>query len=158
MIKTLVKRLPIMICPKWVNVKTQPIDINDVLEYIMRSLEIPSTQSLSIDIGGSIILSYRDMTQTVAWQMQLRRLIIPVPILTPWLSLHWVNLVTTASAPLARALIELVRSETICVNDLAEWMFDFQPIDFEEAVAKALAQEGAKTTQTQPERNKGKQL
>jgi uncharacterized protein YbjT (DUF2867 family) len=141
MIKALVKRLPIMICPKWVNVNTQPIAIDDVLEYIIRCLETHNAQSRSIDIGGPTILSYRDMMLAVANQMGLRRLIIPVPVLTPWLSSHWVNLVTSVSAPLARALIESVRSETVCENDMALQMFDFKPLDFKEAVSRALAEE-----------------
>jgi uncharacterized protein YbjT (DUF2867 family) len=140
MIKSLVTRLPIMICPKWVNVRTQPIAIDDVIEYITRSLEMPSALSQTIDIGGATILSYRDMMLAVARQMDRRRLIIPVPVLTPWLSSHWVNLVTTVSAPLARALIESVRSETVCENDSALELFDFTPIGFEEAVARAVAQ------------------
>jgi uncharacterized protein YbjT (DUF2867 family) len=142
MIKTLVKRLPVMICPKWVNVKTQPIAIEDVLEYIIGSLGVLSSQSRSIDIGGPTILSYREMMLAVAKKMHLRRLIIPVPVLTPWLSSHWVNLVTSVAAPLARALIESVRSETICENDTARQMFDFDPLGFEEAVSRALAQDG----------------
>jgi uncharacterized protein YbjT (DUF2867 family) len=140
MIKYLVARLPIMICPKWVNIKTQPIAIHDVLEYITRSLDIPDGLGHTIDIGGTDVLSYRDMMLTVARQMNYRRLIIPVPVLTPWLSSHWVNLVTTVSAPLARALIESVRSETVCENDTALRLFDIKPIGFEEAVARALSQ------------------
>ena len=140
MIKTLVKRLPIMICPKWVNVKTQPIAIDDVLEYIIRSLKMHFAQSQSIDIGGSTVLSYGDMMLAVAKQMHLRRIIIPVPVLTPWLSSHWVNLVTSVAAPLARALIESVRSETVCENDVAQQLFDVKPLGFEEAVSRALDQ------------------
>lgn len=141
MIKTLVKRLPVMISPKWVNVKTQPIAIDDVLRYIVSSLEMTIDQSRSIDIGGPTVLSYRDMMLEVAKQMQVRRIIIPVPVLTPWLSSHWVNLVTSVNGPLARALIESVRSETTCENDLARQIFDFEPLGFEEAVAKALARD-----------------
>ncbi|UCC44625.1 MAG: NAD(P)H-binding protein [Candidatus Zixiibacteriota bacterium] len=139
MIKALVARLPVMICPKWVSVRTQPIAIVDVLEYITRSLRMPIEHSRTIDIGGATILSYRDMMLTVARHMHRRRLIIPVPVLTPWLSSHWVNLVTRVSAPLARALIESVRSETICENDLALRLFDFRPLGFDEAVSRALA-------------------
>ena len=140
MIKALVARLPVMICPKWVNVKTQPIAIEDVLEYIRRSLDTPEASGSTIDIGGTDVLSYRDMMLTVGRLMGLRRLIIPVPVLTPWLSSHWVNLVTTVSAPLARALIESVRSETVCEDDAALRLFDFTPIGFEEAAGRALGE------------------
>ena len=140
MIKLLVARLPVMICPKWVNVKTQPVAIDDVLEYFTRVLEMTPPLGDTIDIGGATILSYREMMLTVARQMNRRRLIIPVPVLTPWLSSHWVNLVTSVAAPLARALIESVRSETVCENDAALKLFDFTPLDFEEAVKRALSE------------------
>lgn len=138
MIRDLVKHLPVMICPKWVGVKTQPIAIDDVLEYISLILKKTVDSGYALDIGGADILSYRDMMLSVARNMGLRRLILPVPVLTPWLSSHWVNLVTSVSAPLARTLIESVRSETICENDRALKMFDFKPIGFDKAVKKAL--------------------
>lgn len=139
MIKTLVRRLPIMICPKWVNVRTQPIGIDDVVEYIAQSLDKGFADHKTIDIGGPTVLSYRDMMLLVARQMHYRRLIIPVPVLTPWLSSHWVNLVTAVAAPLARALIESVRSETICESNAALSLFDLRPLDFEAAVGRALS-------------------
>ena len=138
MIRFLVSRLPVMICPRWVNVKTQPIAIDDVLEYIYESLINPDALGKTIDIGGPNILSYRDMMLTVARQLGRRRLIIPVPVLTPQLSSHWVNLVTPVAAPLARALIESVRSETVCDNDRALRMFDVEPVGFDRAVRDAL--------------------
>jgi len=156
MIKALVNRLPIMICPKWVNVRTQPIAIEDALAYIMRSLEMRPLQSQSIDIGGPTILSYREMMLVVAKQMQLRRTIIPVPVLTPWLSSHWVNLVTRVAAPLARALIESVRSETVCENDIALRMFDVKPLGFEEAVSKALSRKDPASSELPISGNGGK--
>ena len=138
MIKSLVSRLPVMICPRWVNVRTQPIAIGDVLKYLLGSLENADTAGQSIDIGGADILSYRDMMVAVSRRLGLRRLIISVPVLTPWLSSHWVNLVTPITASLARALIESVRSETICENDLAHDLFDFTPVGFAQAVDLAL--------------------
>jgi uncharacterized protein YbjT (DUF2867 family) len=145
MIRYLVSRLPVMICPKWVNVRTQPIAIRDVLDYIEQSLERAEVRGETIDIGGPDIVSYRDMMVTVAQCMGRRRLIIPVPVLTPWLSSHWVNLVTPVAAPLARALIESVRSETICENDLARRIFDIEPLGFRDAVAHALRAHSEKT-------------
>jgi uncharacterized protein YbjT (DUF2867 family) len=156
MIKALVKWLPVMICPKWVNVNTQPIAIDDVLEYILSCLGICSSRSRSIDIGGPTILSYGEMMLTVARELRLRRVIVPVPVLTPWLSSHWVNLVTSVAAPLARALIESVRSETVCESDIALQMFDFRPVSFEEAVSRALAQNDSVSTQPQYAGNEGK--
>jgi len=141
MIKYLVRRLPVMICPRWVNVRTQPIAIGDVLNYLVGSLDNPETSGQTIDIGGPDILSYREMMLTVARRLALRRLIIPVPVLTPWLSSHWVNLVTPVTASLARALIESVRSETVCENDLAYRFFDFTPSGFAQAVDLAVKDE-----------------
>jgi len=141
MIKYLVRRLPVMICPRWVNVRTQPIAIGDVLRYLVGSLENPETSGQTIDIGGPDILSYREMMLTVARRLGLRRLIIPVPVLTPWLSSHWVNLVTPVTASLARALIESVRSETVCENDLAYRFFDFTPSGFAQSVDQAVKDE-----------------
>jgi len=141
MIKYLVRRLPVMICPRWVNVRTQPIAIGDVLRYLVGSLENPETSGQTIDIGGPDILSYREMMLTVARRLGLRRLIIPVPVLTPWLSSHWVNLVTPVTASLARALIESVRSETVCENDLAYRFFDFTPSGFAQSVDQAVQDE-----------------
>lgn len=138
MIRFLVSRLPVMICPKWVNVKTQPIAVDDVLDYICESLVNPAALGETIDIGGPDILSYRDMMVTVAKHLGRRRLIIPVPVLTPQLSSHWVNLVTPIAAPLARALIESVRSETVCDNDRALRMFDIKPMSFDDAINDAL--------------------
>lgn len=138
MIRALVTRLPVMICPKWVRVKTQPVAIDDVINYILLTLRRPLDKGYTLDIGGADVLSYRDMMLTVARHMGFRRLILPVPVLTPWLSSHWIKLITSVSAPLARALIESVKSETVCENDRALQMFDFRPIGFNEAVKKAL--------------------
>lgn len=148
MIRSLVAHLPIMICPRWVNVKTQPVAIDDVTDYFLEVLNSPLDSNITLDIGGKDILSYRQMMLTVAEIMGLKRLIIPVPVLTPWLSSHWVNLVTSVSAPLARSLIESVRSETICENDDALRMFDIKPKGFSEAVKIALSQEDLKDSKT----------
>ncbi len=138
MIKHLVQKLPMMICPKWVQVRTQPIAIADVLDYIASSLTLPDALAKVIDIGGPDVLSYRQMLLNVSNILGLKRLIIPVPVLTPWLSSHWVNLVTPIEASLARALIESVRSETVCSNDLAQRIFHISPMSFKQAVQSAL--------------------
>jgi uncharacterized protein YbjT (DUF2867 family) len=138
MIRHLVSRLPVMVCPRWVEVRTQPIAITDVLKYIAACLTSPEAGGKSLDIGGPDILTYRQMMQVVARIMGRRRLILPVPVLTPWLSSHWVNLVTPVRAGLARELIESVRSETICENDLALRLFAIKPIGFGQAVRNAL--------------------
>ena len=139
MIHHLVNRLPVMICPRWVYTRTQPIAIHDVLEYLIRSLDTPRAWGRSIDIGGPQVLTYRSMMFTVARELGLRRYLIPVPVLTPRLSSYWVNLVTPVPARIARPLIDGLRHETICENDDARRMFDFEPLTLEEAVRRALA-------------------
>lgn len=141
MIKHLVSRLPFMICPRWVLVNTQPIAIDDALEYLTRSIGAQALAGKTIDIGGPDVLSYRDMMVTVAQVMNLRRLIIQVPVLTPRLSSYWVNLVTPIRANLARELIESVRNETVCSDNSRRELFDFEPMTFRQAVVSALADE-----------------
>lgn len=138
MIHHLVNRLPAMICPRWVYTRTQPIAIRDVLAYLVQSLSREETSGLTIDIGGPDIVSYRDMMLGVAKTLGLKRYMIPVAVLTPRLSSYWVNLVTPIQAGLAKALIDSLRSETICENNIALEVFGFKPISFMEAIELAL--------------------
>ncbi len=139
LIHHLVNRLPLMICPRWVYMRTQPIAIADVLAYLVSAIDTPDSTGRTIDLGGPEILTYRDMMLTVARVLGLRRHLIQVPVLTPRLSSYWVNLVTPIQTQIARALIESLRHETICENDLATRLFDIRPLTFEEAVVRALA-------------------
>lgn len=148
MIHHLVNRLPAMICPRWVYTRTQPIAIRDVLAYLVQALERERTTGLTIDIGGPEVLTYRDMMLGVARILGLRRFMIPVPVLTPRLSSYWVNLVTPIRASLARALIDSLRSETICENDLAKRHFDLEPLSFHSAAELALARVKSREVET----------
>ncbi|KAA3633281.1 MAG: NAD-dependent epimerase/dehydratase family protein [Calditrichaeota bacterium] len=141
MIKYLVNRLPVMICPNWIHLKTQPVFIQDILYYLTAALDVPGSENKSIDVGGRDILSYLDMMKIVADKLKLRRYFISVPVLTPKLSSHWVKLVTPISAPLAESLIESVRSQTICENNLAAELFQHHPKSFTEAVEISLLHE-----------------
>lgn len=138
MMHHLVNRLPVMICPRWLVTRTQPIALADVLRYLADAVDNPKTAGAVIDIGGPDVLSYRSMMLTVARELKLRRLLIQVPVLTPRLSSYWVNLITPIHADTARALIEGVRSDTVCENTLAAELFDFEPMSYEEAVHRAL--------------------
>jgi len=138
MVHQLVKRLPLMICPRWVNVRTQPIGIEDVLRYLVECLEIPETSGRALDIGGPDVLTYKEMMLTTARVLGLRRFIIDVPVLTPRLSSYWVKLVTPIPTSLARALIESLRYETVCENHDALSLFNFRPDSFEVVVRRAL--------------------
>ena len=140
MIKYLVNRLPVMICPRWIYVKTQPVFIDDVVYYMSSSLSKPETSGIVIDIGGPDILTYMEMMKIVAEELDLKRIFFSVPVLTPKLSSHWVNLVTPISSYLASSLIESVRSETVCENNLAQTIFTHETIAFKKAVRLSLAQ------------------
>lgn len=138
MMHHLVNRLPVMICPRWVTVNTQPIAVDDVIRYLVQALARQETAGKIFDIGGPEILSYRSMMLRLAAILQLRRWLIEVPVLTPRLSSYWVNFVTPIPAALARALIESLRHETVCENDDALRLFPFQPVSFDAAVQRAL--------------------
>jgi uncharacterized protein YbjT (DUF2867 family) len=138
MMHHLVNRLPVMITPRWVNVRTQPLAIADLLMYLLEGVERDDTAGQVIDIGGPEVLTYREMMLTVARVLGLRRFVLPVPVLTPRLSSYWVNLVSPIPFLLARSLIESVRSETVVENDAAARLFTIKPIPFEEAVRRAL--------------------
>jgi len=138
MIHHLVNRLPLMICPMWVYTKTQPIALDDVIRYLTACLDIPESKGKTIDIGGPDVLSYGNMMDITARTLGLRRYLIRVPVLTPRLSSYWVDLVTPIDSSYARTLIEGLRYETVCENDLASTLFNFQPVSFENAVEKYL--------------------
>jgi len=144
MIHHLVNRLPVMICPKWVYTRTQPIGIRDVLRYLVESLGNPSCERETFDIGGPEVMSYGDMMMSVARLLELKRKLIPVPLLTPRLSSYWINLVTPLRTSTAKALIDSLRHETVCKNSHARQVFPFQPVSFNEAARLALGryQEG----------------
>jgi uncharacterized protein YbjT (DUF2867 family) len=138
LIHHLVNRLPIMICPRWIYSRTQPIGIADVLRYLRAAIDEPTSIGQTIDIGGPEVMNYGDMMMTVAHALGLKRKLIPVPVLTPRLSSYWVNLVTPIPSSLAGALIEGLRYDTVCDNSRAATIFKFQPTSFEEAVNRAL--------------------
>lgn len=139
MIHHLANRLPVMICPRWVVTKTQPIAVDDVLRYLVDALETPESIGKTIDIGGPDVMTYRDMMLQVAQILGLRRYLIQVPVLTPRLSSYWVGLVTPVPVRPARALIEGLRHETVCENDDARRLFGHTPAGFAQAAARALS-------------------
>jgi uncharacterized protein YbjT (DUF2867 family) len=139
MIHHLANRLPVMICPRWVVTRTQPISIDDVLAYLVAAITSPESTGRTIDIGGPEILTYREMMLRVARALGLKRWLIKVPVLTPRLSSYWVGLVTPVPIRPARALIEGLRHETICESDDAKTLFQIAPIGFDQAVKRALS-------------------
>jgi uncharacterized protein YbjT (DUF2867 family) len=139
MIRYLTERIPLMICPRWVFTRTQPIHISNVLDYLIASLRLPGNEDHMIEIGGPEIMSYGDMLQGYANVRGLKRWILPVPVLTPRLSSYWVHWVTPIPAAVARPLVEGLRDEVLTRDDTAHRLFpEIKPIDYQTAVRKAL--------------------
>ncbi len=138
MLRHLTEKLPIMVCPRWIETRTQPISIEDTLAYLIAALENPDTAGRVLDIGGPDVLTYRDMMQTYAAVKGLRRLIITAPVLTPRLSAYWVNLMTPIPASIAFPLIEGLKTETICENDDAGRLMPLALTTFRDSVARAI--------------------
>ncbi|PKB16603.1 SDR family oxidoreductase [Flavobacterium sp. 5] len=137
-IRDLVNKLPVMITPKWLNTKCQPIAINDVLEILSRSLLNPLTYNQSFDIGGPDILTYKEMLLAFAKAKNLKRYIITVPVMTPKLSSYWLYFVTSTSYKLATALVSSMKVEVICRDNKINGILNINPMSYENALSKAL--------------------
>jgi uncharacterized protein YbjT (DUF2867 family) len=141
MVRALVERLPVMVTPRWVSTRAQPIAIEDVIAYLVAALEAPAEVAGVIEIGGADAVSYREIMREYARQRGLRRWLIPVPVLTPRLSSRWLRLITPLHAAVGRALIDGVRNETVVADDRARRQFSVRPVGFAEAIARALRNE-----------------
>ncbi|MFS0696095.1 SDR family oxidoreductase [Streptomyces nitrosporeus] len=142
MLRYLTERLPVMVTPSWVSTRIQPIAVRDVLRYLAGSARMPEGVNRAFDIGGPDVMTYRDMMQRYARVAGLpRRLILPVPMLSPGLSSHWVGLITPVPASIARPLAESLRYEVVCAeHDIAEYVPDGpgRPLPFDTALSLAL--------------------
>lgn len=149
MIRYLTERVPVMICPRWVFTRTQPIGIREVLEYLTAALGVPESAGRIIEIGGSEVVTYGEMMTQYAEVRGLKRWMIQVPVLTPRLSSYWVNLVTPIPAVIARPLIEGLRNENVVHDPSARALFpDVQPVSYRVSVARALAKLEASDVET----------
>lgn len=148
LIRALTERLPIMICPRWVRTLAQPIAIEDVLDYLLKSLELRSTHSQIFEIGGPQPISYGEIMKEYAKQRGLPRLMIPVPVLTPTLSSRWLGLVTPIYARIGKKLIQGLRNPTVVSNNLAENIFGVKPMGIDAAIQRALQNEDQRTAET----------
>ena len=148
MIRALVERLPIMICPRWVHVKAQPISIEDLLKYLKAALDLPNSGSHVFEIGGPDQVSYGQIMQEYARQRGLIRWMVPVPFLTPYLSSLWLGLVTPLYARVGRKLVESLRNPTLISNNLASTSFSVRPRTYQEAIARALVNEDSEFAAT----------
>ena len=136
-IRDLVEKLPVMIAPKWLNTKTQPIAIRDVLLFLNRVKLNPKTYNRSFDICGPEILTYKDMLLQLAEVRGLKRYILTVPVMTPKLSSYWLYFVTSTSFKLASALVSSLGVEIIAKPSEINTLLDIDPITYKEAVARA---------------------
>ncbi|MFI1236017.1 SDR family oxidoreductase [Nocardia salmonicida] len=117
MLRYLTERLPVMVTPRWVRSRIQPIAVRDVLHYLVRAADLPDTVNDAFDIGGPDVLTYEGMMRGYAVAAGLpRRVILPVPVLTPWLSAQWVNLVTPVPKALAVPLMESLVNDVVCAE------------------------------------------
>ncbi len=148
-LRYLVERLPIMITPKWVSTESQPIAVRNVIHYLAQCLETPATIGRTLDIGGPDVMTYRDLMRIMAAERRLpRRLVIPVPVLTPRLSSLWIHLVTPLSARIARPLAEGLRNRVVCRDDEAARLMPQRLLTVRESIAEALGQLDAHDVET----------
>ena len=142
MLRHLTERLPVMVVPKWVETRIQPIAIRDVLRYLVGVADLPPDVNRAFDIGGPDVLTYEQMMRSFARVAELpKRRMLKVPVLSPTLSSHWVGLITPVPGALARPLVESLRNTVVCrEHDIAAWVPDPPEglIGFEDAVRLAL--------------------
>lgn len=143
MVRALVRRLPVMIAPRWVQVEAQPIAVDDVLDYLVETHALPLTDKPIYEIGGADVVSYRELMLRYAASQGLRRTIINVPFLTPWLSSLWLTLITPLLAKVGRKLIESICVASIVHDTRALDDFSVRPMGIDDAIATAHREEEA---------------
>jgi uncharacterized protein YbjT (DUF2867 family) len=142
MLRYLVERLPVMVCPRWIETRIQPIAVRDVLAYLTGCLMNPKTAGKTFDICGPDVLTYRSMMEQYAEARGLaRRFIIGVPILTTRLSSYWVDLVTPVPSGIAHPLIEGMKNEVVCSDNSIDKYVQINKTPFKEAVKIAFSEE-----------------
>ena len=143
MLRHLTRRLPVMLAPKWLDNRIQPIAVRDVLHYLVAALELPAHSNRTFDVGGPDVLTYREMIQRFAQVTGLRRrLVVTVPVLTPGLASLWVGLVTPVPAGLARPLVASLVHEVVCREHDLDDLVGAPPggaLGYDAAVADAVA-------------------
>jgi len=138
MLRSLANRLPIMVCPRWVETRTQPIAVADALAYLVAALDAPAAAGRTFEIGGPDVLTYREMLERTARNLGKRPVILTVPVLTPRLSAYWVDLVTSIPSSIAHPLIEGLKNEAIVHDDAARQVMPVPLTPFDTAVRRAL--------------------
>ena len=148
MVRALVERLPVMITPRWVSVAAQPIAINDLLEYLRRAVTLPVDDHRVFEIGGTDVVSYGELMREYARLRGLRRVMLPVPVLTPRLSSLWLGLVTPLYARVGRKLIDSLRNASVVTDPAASETFPIRPSGVRDAIAAAMRNEDHEAAET----------
>ncbi|MFO1021841.1 MAG: NAD(P)H-binding protein [Planctomycetales bacterium] len=138
LMKSLTDRLPVMICPRWLATPTQPVAVDDVLAYLLAAKDLPPGESQVFEIGSPDIVTYSDLIREYARQRHLRRLLIFVPVLTPYLSGLWLALVTPATYEIGRHLIEGLKNPTVVRDQKALDVFPIRPMKVRDAIRRAI--------------------
>ena len=139
LMKSLTDRLPVMLCPRWLSTLTQPIAVDDVLDYLLTAKDLPSGESRIFEIGGPDVVTYGDLIREYARQKGLRRWLISVPVLTPYLSGLWLALVTPKTYEVGRHLIEGLKNPTVVLDKSALEVFSIRPMGVRAAIQQAIA-------------------
>lgn len=138
-IRDLVEKLPIMIAPKWLHTKCQPIGISDVIAFLSKTLFNPKTFNQNFDIGGPNILTYKNMLLDFGKVRNLKRSILVVPIMTPKLSSYWLYFVTSTSYNLAKSLVNSMKVEVVCRDNKLNSILEIEPLSYTEALKRAFS-------------------
>lgn len=139
-LRYLVERLPVMVTPRWVGTECQPIAVENVLHYLVACLDASGAKGRTLDIGGSDVMTYREIMEVMAEVRGLRkRVIIPVPVLTPKLSSLWIHLVTPVSSRIARPLAEGLKNRVVCRDDEAARLMPQRLLSVREAIQAAVS-------------------
>lgn len=147
MTRQLVAHLPAMITPRWVHTRTQPIAIADVVRYLVGVLGNDEAKGRTFDVGGPDVLEYIEMLRRVADIQGRRMLIVPVPVLSPSLSSHWLSLVTDVDTQTGRSLIDSMSNEVVVRDDSITRVVPFEPMSYDQAVLTALGERAASLRQ-----------
>ncbi len=148
-LRYLVERLPAMVTPKWVRTESQPVAVRDVLHWLVACLRTPETAGRAVEIGGPDIMEYRHLMRIMAEELGLpRRLIVPVPVLTPRLSSLWIGLVTPVTSAIARPLAEGLRNRVVVTDPSGMALMPHEPLGVRESIRRALGKTRAGAIET----------
>lgn len=138
-LRYLVERLPAMVTPKWVRTESQPVAVRDVLHWLVSCLRAPETAGRAIEIGGPDVMEYRELMSIMVEELGLpRRLIVPVPVLTPRLSSLWIGLVTPVTSSIARPLAEGLRNRVVVTDPSGMALMPHEPLGVRASIRRAL--------------------